>query len=214
MSPTTMATPTPSELDESTCWSAYNRARLASIAQTITLRNGAEVTMRAIQPDDAERLQQFHMRLSPESIAMRYFRAAPVLYGREALHLTHLDYENRMALVATSGAGAQERILGVVRYERVTATEAELAFVVEDAWQGLGISTILLARILAYARAQGFESMVAITMATNMRMRGVLTHAGYPITSRYEDGCLTLTLDMSGAATGSATAVSTRPQHD
>lgn len=196
MSPATMTQPS-TELDDVTCWNAFNRARLAAITQTITLRNGAQITMRAIQPDDAVRLQQFHSRLSPESIAMRYFRAAPVLYGREALHLTHLDYENRMALVATTGQGEQERILGVVRYERVSAAEAELAFVVEDAWQGLGISTILLARLLAYARTQGFETMVAITMATNVRMRGVLMHAGYPVTSRYSDGCLTLTLDIT-----------------
>lgn len=190
----------PVELDDTAAWSAYRRARMASLTETITLRNGVAVTMRAIQPDDVERLQQFHARLSPETIVLRFFRAAPILYLRDASRFTHLDYDNRMALVATVGAGDEERIIAVVRYERVSATEGELAFVVEDQWQGLGISTQLLARLLRYAREHEFERMVAITMATNVRMRGVLAHAGYPFTSSYADGCLTVTLDIAHGA--------------
>lgn len=170
---------------------------MTALATTIPLRNGEHVTMRAIQPDDVERLQAFHARLSPDTIAMRYFRAAPVLYQQDAQRLTHVDYDNRMALVATVGIGDDERIIAVVRYEQVTATEGELAFVVDDRWQGMGISTLLLARLLDYAREHGFETMVAMTMATNVRMRGVLAHAGVPCTSRYEDGCLIVTLDIT-----------------
>ncbi|HZC05987.1 MAG TPA: GNAT family N-acetyltransferase [Ktedonobacterales bacterium] len=196
MSPTTVTLPMPTELDDITAWSAYRRTGMAKLAHLATLRNGAVVNVRAIQPDDVDRLQQFHARLSPDTIVMRYFRAAPVLYQRDARRLTHLDYDNRMALVATTGAGDDERIIAVVRYERVTATEGELAFVVEDQWQGLGISTQLLAQLLDYARSHGFETMMAVTMATNVRMRGVLVHAGYPFTSHYEDGCLNMTLAL------------------
>jgi len=199
----------PTELDDSTAWSAYTRSRVAELTDTITLRNGSDVVVRAIQPDDVERLQQFHSRLSPDTIVMRYFRAAPVLYNREARRLTHLDYDNRMALVATTGAGDSETIIAVVRYERVTATEGELAFVVDDQWQGLSISTRLLARLLRYARAQGFEAMTAITLSNNIRMRDVLAHAGYPVTSHYEEGCLTLTLDITQECTRADEPVST-----
>lgn len=201
MSPSNVTFSKPVELDEAAAWSAYQRTKVADLSHTITLRNGASVSVRAIRPDDMERLQQFHARLSPDTIVMRYFRAAPVLYNRDARRLTHLDYDNRMALVATVGAGDDERIIGVVRYERVSATEGELAFVVEDQWQGLSISTRLLAQLLAYARSRGFERMTAITMATNVRMRGVLAHAGYPFTSEYEEGCLTLTLDITKEST-------------
>ena len=201
MSPSNVTFSKPVELDEAAAWSAYQRTKVADLSHTITLRNGASVSVRAIRPDDMERLQQFHARLSPDTIVMRYFRAAPVLYNRDARRLTHLDYDNRMALVATVGAGDDERIIGVVRYERVSATEGELAFVVEDQWQGLSISTRLLAQLLAYARSRGFERMTAITMSTNVRMRGVLAHAGYPFTSEYEEGCLTLTLDITKEST-------------
>jgi len=195
-----MRSPKPTELDDAAAWSAYRRMGAQALTDTLTLRNGATVTMRAIRPDDKDRLQQFHERLSPDTIVMRYFRAAPVLYDADARRLTRLDYDNRMALVATSGAGEEERIIAVVRYERVTATEGELAFVVEDEWQRQGVSTTMLARLLTYARARGFDTMMAVTLATNMRMRGVLVHAGYPCASHYADGCLTLTLDITAAA--------------
>lgn len=197
MSPSSVPLPKALELDDTMAWSAYTRSRAAELSHTIILRNGEVINVRAIQPDDVERLQQFHARLSSDTIVMRYFRAAPVLYERDARRLTHLDYDNRMALVATVGAGDDERIIAVVRYERVTAAEGELAFVVEDQWQGLGVSTQLLARLLRYARGRGFETMMAVTLATNVRMRGVLAHAGYPFTSRYADGCQTLTLDLA-----------------
>lgn len=196
MTPANTITYKPTELDDNTAWSAYERAHVAAITQPITLRSGKTVTMRAIRPDDAQRLQAFHSRLSADTIVMRFFRAAPVLYDRDAWHMTHLDYDNRMALVATTGEGADERIIAVVRYERVTAVEAEMAFVVEDCWQGQGISTMLLARLLSYAKARGFERMMAVTLATNVRMRAVLARAGYPFTSHYADGCLTLTLNI------------------
>lgn len=201
MSPTNATMAKPTELDDMAAWSAYTRAHMAQLSHNLPLRNGAVVTVRAIQPDDVERLQAFHARLSQDTIIMRYFRAAPVLYTRDAHRLTHLDYDNRMAFVATAGEGADERIIGVVRYERVTASEGELAFVVEDEWQGLSISTRLLARLLTYARERGFEKMSAITMATNVRMRAVMAHAGYPFTSTYEEGCVTLTLDITKDST-------------
>lgn len=196
MSPSTMTMDKPTELDDAAAWSAFRRTKVGELSDNITLRDGAQVRMRAIRPDDVELLRQFHSRLSLDTIVMRYFRVAPELLPQEARRLTHLDYDNRMALVATTGGAEDERIVGVVRYERVTATEGELAFVVEDQWQGRGISSILLSRLLNYAAACGFERMMAITMSTNMRMRAVLAHAGYAFTSSYADGCLTLTLDL------------------
>lgn len=197
MSPTTMTLSKPAELDNSAAWTAYSRSGVADLTDTLTLRDGRMISVRAIRPDDVERLQQFHARLSPDTIVMRYFRAAPVLHTPDATRLTHLNYDNRMALVATIGAGSDERIVGVVRYERVTATEAELAFVIEDGWQGQGISTNLLARLLRYAKSKGFETMSAVTMSSNMRMRAVLSHTGYPMKSRYADGCQYFELQLT-----------------
>ena len=187
----------PTELDTKSAWTAFKQRGVAALAETIRLRNGASVQMRAIRPDDVRRLQEFHRRLSPDTIMMRYFHVAPVLYAHDAQWLTHLDYDRRMALVTVTREDLEERIIGVVRYEPITLTEAELAFVIDDQWQGLGISTALLARLAPYARKRGYARMRAVTMASNVRMRDVLLHSGYPCTSRYSDGCLRVTLDIT-----------------
>jgi GNAT superfamily N-acetyltransferase len=102
-----------------------------------------------------------------------------------------------MALVATEGAAADERILGVVRYDRTGPEEAEAAFVVLDSWQGHGIATALLHRIAAYGRERGFKTFVAIMMESNTRMLDVVRHAGFPYTLRYQDGELGARMDIS-----------------
>jgi GNAT superfamily N-acetyltransferase len=121
----------------------------------------------------------------------------PELSLHDAEHFTHVDYDNRMALVATVGEGDQERILAVVRYERLEPTLVEVAFVVADEWQGHGIATALLLHLAAYAQARGFTRLVAVTMASNIRMLEVLRHCGYPITIHCEHSEDEVYLDIS-----------------
>lgn len=187
------------------CPDAHQHARLPDAALRLTgtlrLRDGAVVGVRALRPDDRQRLQELHARLSPDTIVFRFFRALPRLNDDTARHLTHLDYDGRMALAATFGQGADERLLAVVRYERINSTTAEVAFVVEDAWQGRGIATALLHLLARYARAHGFTSLVAITMGTNARMLDVLRHCGFPTSTHYDSGEIEVRLDISADPT-------------
>lgn len=171
----------------------------ARLGGPLPLRDGVVVRVRPIEPGDTERLLAFHTRLSPDSITFRYFGPVPVLAPERAERLTHVDYENRMALVATTGFGANEQIIAVVRYERIEPATAEVAFVVEDDWQGHGIATQLLYRLAIYARPRGFTAFVAEIMMSNVRMREVIRNAGFPFTTKYEDGCVQMRLDITVA---------------
>jgi len=172
-------------------------ADAARLARPLTLRDGREVTVRPIRPDDSERIRSLHARLSVDAIVFRFFRPVPELSDEMVEHLTRVDYENRMALVATTGEGVEEQVVGVVRYERIGAETAEVAFVVEDAWQGVGISTTLLYMLANYARPRGFTKFVAITMGSNIRMLDVLRHCGYPFTRKFIDGEVEVALDIT-----------------
>src|SRR5918999_836335 len=108
------------------------------------LRDGGLVHLRPIRPDDVQRLQAFHGRLSRDSIYLRFFSPLPVLTDERAAYFTTLDYDRRVAIVATEGAGAGEQILGVVRYDRIDDEwapddRAEFALIVEDRVQHRGI---------------------------------------------------------------------------
>ena len=172
----------------------------AHLAGDLALRDGTTVHVRPIRPDDAPALRAFHARLSPDTIELRYFGLVPVLSDQQIHHLTCLDYENRMALIATIGAAASEQLVAVVRYERIGREAAEVAFVVEDRWQRHGIASALFQRLVGYARDRGFRTMVAEVMADNTPMRALLRHAGYPCTMTYADGAVEFRLDIAPLA--------------
>jgi RimJ/RimL family protein N-acetyltransferase len=166
---------------------------------SLPLRDGGAVHVRAIRADDTKRLTTFHRKLSPESIIFRFFHYVPELSLKEAERFTHVDYDNRMALVATTGEGDDEEILGVVRYDSTGPETAEVAFVVEDHWQGHGIATALLHRLAAYARDHGYTTFVALTMGNNTRMIEVLRNSGFPCTSHVQSGDVEVHLDIRQA---------------
>jgi RimJ/RimL family protein N-acetyltransferase len=163
----------------------------------LRLRDGTLVHVRPIQPADAVRLRAMHARLSMDSIVHRFFAYVPVLSEGLAQRFTHVDGHDTMAYVATLGAGADEQIIGVVRYVRTDATTAELAFTVEDHWQGRGIATALLYRLVGDARSQGFTALVATIMTDNVHMLEVIAHCGIPARIRHQDEAITATLDIT-----------------
>jgi RimJ/RimL family protein N-acetyltransferase len=170
----------------------------AQATHDLTLREGSVVRVRAIRADDTARLQAFHAHLSMDSIIWRFFRCVPSLSDEQAELFTHVDYVDRMALIATRGEGKAEEILAVVRYERRAGErEAEVAFVVQDAWHGHGLATALLHELAAYARAHGIERLVALTMGSNVRMLDVLHNCGFPCRTRYDGGDILATLDIT-----------------
>jgi len=166
----------------------------------ITLRDGARLTIRPIQPDDSLRLQAFHTRLSPESIYLRYLSPHPVLSAAEAERFTHVDYQNRLAFVATRLEGQEEIIVGVARYDRLGPSRpgaAEFAIVVEDDYQGRGVGTCLAECLTAYARAHGLDLFVAEVEAENERMLNFIRHTGLPLTKKLENGILEIQVKIT-----------------
>lgn len=157
----------------------------------VRLRDGTEVTLRPIRPDDGPRLQALHGRLSPESIYQRFLGPRPVLSPLEAERLAMVDYRTTMAFVAARKVGSDEAILGVARYAAVqpgSLAEAEAAIVVEDAYQGRGLGTLLMRRLIEYARDQGVAALSAEITAGNERMMRFIRRSGLTTQRRLEGG--------------------------
>ena len=142
----------------------------------VVLRDGTSARVRAIGPDDGDALRAFHARLSPESIVLRFFGPHPRLSDAEVERFTHVDGVDRVALVAERAS----EIVAVARYDRAPGTdEAEVAFVVNDAFQGQGLGTVLLREVANAARRHGIRWLIADTLSENFRMLNVFRHAGY-----------------------------------
>jgi RimJ/RimL family protein N-acetyltransferase len=127
------------------------------------------LVIRAIRPDDAAALQAFHHRLSADTIRNRFFGPHPHLPDEEARRFTSLA-AGQQALVATFDG----QIVGVGRYIRLgTGDAAEVAFVVQDGYQGHGIGSELLTLLARIGWDDGIRRFVADTFADNRAMLGV-----------------------------------------
>lgn len=121
------------------------------------LRDGSVCHIRPIAGDDEQRLRDFHAQLSPQTIYYRYFAPYPELTEKDVHRFTHVDHDSRVAVVATVAG----EIVGVGRYDKVSDTDAEVAFTVRDDYQGRGLGSVLLEHLAAAARERGVRRFVA-----------------------------------------------------
>ena len=158
----------------------------------VVLADGGTAHLRPITPDDADALQAFHVRQSPESTYLRFFAPMPRLSDADVHRFTHVDHVDRVALVATVG----DAIVAVGRYDRTAPGTAEVAFNVADAHQGRGLASVLLEHLAAAAREHGVHRFVAEVLPQNRRMIGVFRDAGYQVQHAFEDGVVSLSFDI------------------
>ena len=127
---------------------------------------GRTLTVRPIRDDDVDRLRRLFYRLSPETVYWRFFQ--PVKQPSEKLlrHLAEVDHHLRQAIVAE----LDDEIIAVVRYDRASTSDvADVAVLVEDAWQGHGLGRKLLRRLTVDALDHGVLEMSATVLGQNQR---------------------------------------------
>jgi len=159
------------------------------------LRDGGSVHVRAIRPDDKQRLLDLFHRLSARTVYFRFFRTKDRLTDEELRYFTDLDFVRNVALVATLHVDDDERIIAVGRYFGLGPTDepctrAEVAFTVDDAHQGRGLGTLLLERLAAIARDQGITEFEAYVLGENNQMLQVFETSGFQIRRALEAGVL------------------------
>ncbi len=169
----------------------------------VVLRDGSVLTLRAIQPEDEERLLAFFYRLNRQTVYLRFYHTMKELSREEARRFCTVDYDTSLALVAITGKGIKERIIAVGRYYRFPARNiAEVAFVVEDVYQGKGIGTHLLIKLAAVAREKGINAFEALVLAENEEMLAVFGDSGFPMTTKLEQDVFRVTLDITKTPEG------------
>ncbi|MEW2115248.1 GNAT family N-acetyltransferase [Streptomyces sp. NPDC005474] len=167
----------------------------------VVLRDGGTARIRPITADDADRLVSFYEQVSDESKYYRFFAPYPRLSAKDVHRFTHHDFVDRVGLAATVGG----EFIATVRYDRIDAdglpasapaSEAEVAFLVQDAHQGRGVASALLEHIGAVARERGIRRFAAEVLPANTKMIKVFTDAGYTQKRSFEDGVVRLEFDL------------------
>lgn len=154
------------------------------------LRDGGVVRVRPIKPDDEELIVRFFEKLGPESRYFRFFRVKESLDPKEIEYFTHVDYVDRMALIALLDG----EMIGVARYDREAAgdSHAEVAFAVADAHQGRGLGTKLLQLLTHHARSNNIDAFRAYVLPENRQMMRLFRNSGYELSRTIDEGVFTV----------------------
>jgi RimJ/RimL family protein N-acetyltransferase len=144
-------------------------------SRRVIVAGDLELLLRPVRSDDKRRLASAFERLSPETRYRRFFAPLERLSGQDLRYLTEVDHHDHEAIVAVNPENGA--IVGVARYVRSEdPTEAEVAVVVGDPWQGHGVATALLRQLVARAREEGIDHFVALVLSENEEALELFRH--------------------------------------
>lgn len=149
----------------------------------LTLPTGTTVRTRPIEPEDKPLLSLGLRTLSPETAMRRFLTLKTSFSASELRYLTEVDQVDHIALVAVDARFGS--LIGVARCVRVAPDTAELAVVIGDPWQRMGLGRRLIDELAERAAAHGIERFSGTMMATNRGavrlMRGFGTHVEHDL---------------------------------
>jgi RimJ/RimL family protein N-acetyltransferase len=161
------------------------------------LRDGRPIEIRALRPDDETGMLAAVDRTDPESLRRRFFAPKRGFSEKEKAFFINIDFVSHVALVAEIEDCGRPTIIGGGRYIVTTGGEAEVAFVVEDAYQGQGIGALLTRHLTGLARTAGLERLAADVLPENAAMRKVLGKFGFEIGRSHDPQIIRMTLPLT-----------------
>jgi RimJ/RimL family protein N-acetyltransferase len=173
----------------------------ATYDKTEVLKNGIAVRIRSICDNDKEKLSEAFRNLETESIYLRFFHHKKELTDAELKAATEIDFDTVVALVVTIKEKGDETIIAGGRYVAFDAADgqrsAEVAFTVEEDYQGQGLASSLLRHLVFIAREKGVARFEADVLPQNKAMLTVFSHSGLPMIKQPESGSIHLTLSLT-----------------
>ena len=153
----------------------------------VALRDGSTVRVRPALLEDLDSLEALFARLSANSVRMRFHGSTSP--SRAMLkRFADVDYEKSLSLIAETGLGEQTRSIALATYVQIDEKRAEMALVVDDAFQGLGLGSVLIEHLGEAAAEAGISTFEAEVLASNADMLEVLRNLDLPIQTSLSAG--------------------------
>ena len=165
------------------------------IAKQQIFKGGTAIQFRAIKPSDEEAMRRFFYRCSSEMIYYRFFYSVKTMDHDKTQEYVNVDYSSDLSIVGLSGKSDDEQIVAEARFSRDERSNyGEVAFLIEERFQGIGVATYMLNLLIQVARDQGLKGLSAEVIADNHAMIKVFEKAQLPMDARLEDGVYKLTM--------------------
>jgi len=168
-----------------------------SMRSSYLLDNGTQVSFRSIRPTDEPNMRDLLYDLSQETVYYRFMSRQKRFTHRQVQDFVYIDHRRDVAIVGTVPEATGDEIIAVGRYflnERTN--KAEVAFVVRDEWQNMGIGKFMFKHLIAIARRNGIAGFTAEVMRDNRRMQNIFNRSGYKVTSSIEEGVYSFVIDF------------------
>jgi acetyltransferase len=168
--------------------------------ELVRLKSGTTFKIRPIRPEDEPALIENFRKLTQEEVRLRFFHVVKTMDHMMAARFTQIDYDREMALVVTDpGNDPEWKLYAVVRLIRdISGRRAEYALVVNHTVAGQGLGTLLMRRIVSYAKQQGLEEIYGEVLAENRVMIEICKKVGFSANTNKEDTSIVYVhLDLS-----------------
>jgi acetyltransferase len=161
----------------------------------VRLRDGRTVLLRLIKPEDEPLWLEMFQNFSEESVRYRFFYMIKDTPHEMRARYCDIDYDKEIGIVAELEEEGRRKILGVVRLIiEQDGKKGEVAFIVADPWQGLGLGSKMVDHMIEICRDRGLETVYALTLPDNYRAIRLLKKRGFTIQYRNDEAKATLNL--------------------
>ena len=158
-------------------------------------KNGIEIRFRAIRPSDEEEMRRLFYRFSEMAVYSRYFTPVLSMPHTKTQEYVNVDYNRLMSIVALEGDVGKGKIIGEARYAKLQDRPyADVAFTVDEAYQGIGIASYLMQMLIRVAKERGIKGFTAEVLGTNWAMMKVFEKSGLKLETRLEEGVFSVTM--------------------
>jgi len=170
----------------------------AHIEETKTFKGGAAIRFRAMKPSDEEGMRRFFYRCSKEMIFYRFFYSIKTMDHNKMQTYVNVDYHREFSIVGLVVEEGNQKIIAEARMVRDERTAfGEVAFLIDERFQGIGIGTYLLSRLVEQGREQGLKGLTAEVLADNQPMIKVFEKSGLPLEASLGGGMYHLKLSLT-----------------
>jgi acetyltransferase len=160
------------------------------------MRDGRAVMLRPIKPEDEPLWLEMFRNFSEQSIRYRFFQIIKDTPHETRVRYTNIDYDREIAIVPELTEDGRKKILGVARVSiEPNGKAGELAFIIADAWQGLGLGTKIVDRVIEICKDKKLERIYAIMLSDNYRAINLMKRMGFAVTY-LDDGTAKATLNL------------------
>jgi acetyltransferase len=157
----------------------------------VTLKDGTNVFVRPLRPDDESLYGPFFQRVTDQDLRLRFFAPVKDFGHAFVARFTQIDYARAMAFVALEQSSGE--MLGVVRlHSNANYEVAEYAVLVRSDLKGRGLGWLLMQQIIDYARAEHLQTIEGQVLRENATMLSMCSKLGFKITPDPNDADLHL----------------------